>query len=246
VTNTGSGSQVDFYTTQDGGQTWTSSASITLAQPLAPGTAPALSLLDGSSWMMINEDSQQVLHSENGVQTSRPAPAGALPGQITALDMVTSGVGWAQTAAGNCQPASGAPGALACTSAAGLAKTSDGGQTWMPLSLPQLPGGATLQSNTPAVTGQGWDTCDMPDPTRMQLWMDYSPYRVWNLYIGGSSMATCGNLTANYINQLSLQGWKFIPTWVGPQAPCWIYGSSMSLDPATARLQGINQANQTR
>jgi len=77
----------------------------------------------------------------------------------------------------------------------------------------------------------------------MQDWITNSPYRVWNLYMGGSSRANCGALTAWYIAQLAEQGWRFIPTWVGPQAACSGFLSRMSYDPATAYTQGVAEAN---
>jgi uncharacterized repeat protein (TIGR01451 family) len=79
----------------------------------------------------------------------------------------------------------------------------------------------------------------------MQNWITNSPYGAVNLYIGGSCRS-CPNsaLTASYVSQLSQQGWKFIPTWVGPQSAGW-GGScgSISNDPATAYNQGVSEAN---
>ena len=39
------------------------------------------------------------------------------------------------------------------------------------------------------------------------------------------------------------QGWRLIPTWVGPQAPCTSFGKKFSLTPATARRQGLAEAD---
>ena len=76
--------------------------------------------------------------------------------------------------------------------------------------------------DTTAYVGQGFDTCEIPSESQMQTWWNNSPYSAVNLYIGGSVRA-CGNaaLDAEYLTKLYNQGWKFIPTWVGPQAPCW-------------------------
>ncbi len=236
ATSASSGAQIDFYATDDGGQTWQFSTSAPLDEPLAPGVNPALSILDGRDWVMLAPGRQEVLHSENGLQTTLAAP-GALPGAITGLDMVTHAAGWASFAVGDCQPGP------ACSLAAGLLRTADGGQTWQLLTLPQPVDNPSQMDNPQFITGQGWDTCDIPSPSQMQAWMDHSPYRIWNLYIGGSSLADCGTLTAAYISQLAGQGWKFIPTWVGPQAPCWGINSRMSYDPATAYNQGTDEAN---
>ncbi len=43
----------------------------------------------------------------------------------------------------------------------------------------------------------------------------------------------------DFIESLSIQGWKFIPTWVGPQAACTNYIiAPMSYNPTTAYNQG--------
>ena len=103
----------------------------------------------------------------------------------------------------------------------------------------------SLSSQTEIFVGQGFDKCEIPTLSQMQNWITNSPYGVVNLYIGGSCRS-CSNsaLTASYVSQLSQQGWKFIPTWVGPQSACW-GGScgSISNDPATAYNQGISEAN---
>lgn len=104
----------------------------------------------------------------------------------------------------------------------------------------------TVQPNTPIppdtqteiFVGQGFDKCEIPTLSQMQNWITNSPYRAVNLYIGGSTRS-CDNptLTASYVSQLGQQGWKFIPTWAGPQA------AGISNDPITAYNQGISEAN---
>ena len=39
------------------------------------------------------------------------------------------------------------------------------------------------------------------------------------------------------------QGWRLIPTWVGPQAPCTNYIRRISADPVEARLDGVAEAD---
>jgi regulation of enolase protein 1 (concanavalin A-like superfamily) len=89
-------------------------------------------------------------------------------------------------------------------------------------------------------TGQGFDKCEIPTLSQLQIWITNSPYKVVNLYIGGSRRS-CANsaLTSSYVTQLSQQGWKFIPTWVGPQCR---YGD-ISSDLTTAYNQGVAEAN---
>jgi hypothetical protein len=81
---------------------------------------------------------------------------------------------------------------------------------------------------------------------QLQTWIASSPYDAVNLYIGGSCRA-CSNtgLTAEFLTQASQQGWRFIPTWVGPQSACWGGGCSsrISNDPSIAYNQGASEAD---
>jgi hypothetical protein len=100
--------------------------------------------------------------------------------------------------------------------------------------------------DTTAYAGQGFDACEIPTLPQMQAWWNSSPYSAVNVYIGGS-MRACANsaLSASYISTLYAQGWRFIPTWVGLQAPCWstnpdyVFSSTESV----AYTQGVNEAN---
>ncbi len=102
-----------------------------------------------------------------------------------------------------------------------------------------------LPPRTELFIGQGFDTCEIPSLAALQTWFLASPYRAVNLYIGGSGRF-CENkkLNAELVSQLGQIGWKFIPTWVGPQAPCYTGNKPlMSDDPATAHAQGIAEAS---
>lgn len=102
---------------------------------------------------------------------------------------------------------------------------------------------AAAQSYIMAVTGQGFDTCGIPTLSALNKWWWFSPYSAVNLYIGGSARA-CSNsaLTSSYTSQIAQQGWKMIPTWVGPQAPCSGYASRINYDTGIAYSQGISEA----
>jgi photosystem II stability/assembly factor-like uncharacterized protein len=93
-------------------------------------------------------------------------------------------------------------------------------------------------------TNQGFDKCTVPTISQMQTWWVESPYWAVNMYIGGISRA-CDqpNLTPYWINAVSQQGWTFIPTWVGPQAPCSSFRHRISSDPDTAYLEGKDEAD---
>ena len=97
---------------------------------------------------------------------------------------------------------------------------------------------------------QGFDKCNIPYGSKtesinqMQTWWNLSPYYSINLYMGGiSRYCTNSELDAVWVNQVAKQGWSFIPTWVGPQAPCSNYKYRISSSPTTAYQQGLGEAN---
>jgi hypothetical protein len=91
---------------------------------------------------------------------------------------------------------------------------------------------------------QGFDRCNIPSISDMQTWWYKSPYYSINLYIGGS-LSHCSNqdLNALWVQEVAKQGWTFIPTWVGPQAPCSKYRYRISYDPQISYLQGQAEAD---
>lgn len=91
---------------------------------------------------------------------------------------------------------------------------------------------------------QGFDKCGLPEPWKMQAWMNHSPYRVFNLYIGGNNFACWRNpLDAIWVRNAADMGWTFIQTWVGPQAPCTSYNNTMSWDKNIAYNEGRKEAD---
>jgi len=154
---------------------------------------------------------------------------------------------------------------LTCENKYLLLSSQDGGENWV---IGSLPSGAlsaeeiiiqegTFQKITDddqqnnaiqsvqSFFGQGFDACKIPSLSKLQTWYNGSPYKAVNLYIGGVSRA-CDNtaLNAAYVQQMFNQGWRFIPTWVGPQAPCTGFVNRFSYDAATAYAQGVDNANQ--
>ncbi|MFQ5616492.1 MAG: glycoside hydrolase domain-containing protein [Anaerolineales bacterium] len=91
---------------------------------------------------------------------------------------------------------------------------------------------------------QGFDKCNIATLPQLETWWLNSPYKEVNIYIGGSSRG-CSNtgLNASWVKTASNQGWNFIPTWVGPQAPCTSYSSRFSWNVNTAYEQGRNDAD---
>jgi hypothetical protein len=93
-------------------------------------------------------------------------------------------------------------------------------------------------------TGQGFDKCEIASASQLAQWAAYSPYRAVNLYVGGVQRG-CRNsgLTAALLTELSAQGWRFIPTWVGPQASCTDFAYRMSANAAAAYYEGRAEAD---
>lgn len=81
-----------------------------------------------------------------------------------------------------------------------------------------------------------FDTCSAPSLPAMRAW--YPAYAAVGVYIGGANYGcSYGNLSASWISAVASLGWKTIPTYVGPQAPCWGY-SGAKIDPRLAATQG--------
>jgi len=268
VLSKGERSEVLFYATDDGGDSWRLAQVVPLDEELPAGSPLPLSLLDATRWSLVLPAKGRVLSQDQGGEVHSTTSYDRGAAGIVALDMAAkdmaakdmaakpgdSGqVGWARYAAGDCAITADGP---RCTQETRLLRTEDGGRTWSILSLPTKgvePAAARAQAAaelagastdlTQAIVGQAFDSCTLPSVSQMRNWFLNSPYRTWNLYIGGSSMANCGTLTAAHIAQLAQQGWRLIPTWVGPQAACTTFSTRMSADPATAYAQGVAEAN---
>ncbi len=251
VVKQGTTSQVDAYMTEDGGATWQLSASVPVNREVNSGKEIPLSAQKNRHWTVVVPHGQKTLRSSPGKSVDSLSNAGPGSDAIDQLDMATDTTGWATTSAGNCSGTSSFdllnpdPIGITCTSQVNLLLTEDGGATWQALPLPLSGAKAMLSSGykSELYAGQGFDSCSMPTTTLMQDWAANSPYRVWNLYIGGSSRAGCGTLTSSYVQQLASMGWRFIPTWVGPQAACTSFSTRMSYDANTAYAQGRQEAD---
>ncbi len=93
------------------------------------------------------------------------------------------------------------------------------------------------------IQGQGFDACYLPSLSKMQTWWNASPYSFFGLYLGGIHFASfCTKADASWVQAAHAQGWSFIPTWVGPQAPCSGYKHVISYDLAVAYQQGRYEA----
>ena len=91
-------------------------------------------------------------------------------------------------------------------------------------------------------TGLGFDACTAPTVATMTAWLN-SPFRVAGTYLGGVNWAcSYGNFTQSWVSQVAAQGWRFIPIWVGPQAPCSTIPGAVLINPAQAAAEGKSEA----
>jgi len=82
----------------------------------------------------------------------------------------------------------------------------------------------------------GFDSCTTPSLPTMRVWRQ--DYAAIGVYIGGANDACAyGNLSAAWFNSAAGLGWGMLPTYVGPQAPCWGY-SGTTIDPSQAVAEG--------
>ncbi len=104
-------------------------------------------------------------------------------------------------------------------------------------------GAAPTTPASAAYTGLGFDACAAPAAATMNAWLS-SPYRAVGIYVGGVNRGCSQpNLTSAWVGAVAAAGWKFIPTYVGLQAPGSSCGSCSEIDPDHAASQGKAEAN---
>src|SRR5688572_12041201 len=260
MTNQGAENALKVYTLQNSSANWSLTDQVKM--DVQPGMI-ALSILDVQNFVAVIPGTKSILRmiDRNLVQLEN---TDGLSTSIVELDMVSLDIGWAKWIDSRCVTGTLSDvgtASVSCSSSTRLLQTTDGGVTWRKVDLPivhvnrassdsasianSMTSSAVANGeNTMTVIGQGFDRCEIPTLSQMQTWSVHSPYESVNLYIGGVNR-TCSNhaLTSSYLFQLYQQGWKFFPTWVGPQAPCTGYLSRMSSDVNTAFQQGVDQAN---
>jgi hypothetical protein len=107
-----------------------------------------------------------------------------------------------------------------------------------PATTPVFPGGASATR----LSGYAFDTCDAPSIATMRAWTA-SPYRGVAVYIGGPNR-TCAqrNLNSSWVSQVSTQGWRVIPIYMGRQAPCTMRPDSDEFTASNAASWGTMEA----
>ena len=82
----------------------------------------------------------------------------------------------------------------------------------------------------------GFDACTAPTLATMRVWR--RQYTAVGVYIGGANSACAyGNLSAAWFRSAAAMGWGMLPTYVGPQAPCWGYQGTV-INPGKAAAEG--------
>jgi len=89
-----------------------------------------------------------------------------------------------------------------------------------------------------------FDTCTAQSQSTMDAWLS-SPFKAVGIYTSGVNRACSQNLlTPEWVNTQYTNGWQFIVIHHGLEAPCNPrYDEVFSTDPATARQQGVDEAN---
>jgi len=175
------------------------------------------------------------------------------------LSFINQNQGWAMFVGGDCDDEQER---IVCEKIRALYKTSDGGKTWQPITLPDksvrevnnyiydVPQESHNQLFTGKVeyfSGHAFDACDIPTLSQLSKWFSNSPYGGVNMYIGGISRF-CKNerLNKDYINEIGNQGWRLIPTWAGHQPPCGNYKKPFPYDVDQAYAYGVQNADQAK
>jgi Domain of unknown function (DUF1906) len=82
----------------------------------------------------------------------------------------------------------------------------------------------------------GFDACTAPTLATMRVWR--KRYAAVGVYVGGANSACpYGNLSKTWFKSAAAMGWGMLPTYVGPQAPCWGYLGTL-INPAKAAAEG--------
>jgi hypothetical protein len=240
------------FVTGDGGLTWQRARSLALpagdyGEPVAValranGSAAALAL--GTSVVLDTAGGRRALSMTS--RSARATPDGAVP-SVQALSIGDDGQGWALVAEGRC----GEGGCRQTTRLVAFDGSSGSrgvaadllSRAWS-YGPSRVRPGASSTAGLTISQDKGFDKCAAASTAQMQTWRTSSPYRDANIYHGGIARGCSQpNLSASWVKTVFQQGWRLIPTWVGPQAPCSGFGSRFSADAATARGQGLAEAD---
>jgi hypothetical protein len=111
--------------------------------------------------------------------------------------------------------------------------------SWPAEVIQSAPTPAPVGSRKAGVPLLGFDTCAMPSIRALKTWRN--DYAAIGVYIGGVNNVCYDGLSASWIRSAAALGWSLLPTYVGPQAPCYGPGITV-ITPAKAIGEGDQAA----
>lgn len=250
ITLRGDSPRVLAFVTRDGGGSWWPAASTELPPgdydepvPIALGEAGRVLALAGQGVVAFAKGAALQAHPLAPRDGGKPLSEGATAVSVRTLALSDDGATWALVAEGGCEGG-------VCRQVTRLVPVDRSGgpeedllvrvQEW-----PQLEKISEEASDGAVISlDYGFDKCAAGTTAQMQTWWDHSPYKDANIYFGGAARACSQvNLTASWVATVFDQGWRLIPTWVGPQAPCTRFIRRFNSDPAEARTDALAEAD---
>jgi photosystem II stability/assembly factor-like uncharacterized protein len=243
---------IRIFRSIDQGATWEAFRTIeleggTTESFMTSGTPDRIFVAAGSDLIIFDLITHQVDHIWNSVSE-----------KITSLHMISSGIGWAITNEYICETPN-FPGS--CSNLRELVYTDNNGKNWTKRITPLVqsfsadtitpgeiaPDAIALLPRTSFLKGQGFDKCEISSLSNLQAWKTNGPFSAVNLYIGGvtrgcANVNLSGATAKSFVEALSIQGWKFIPTWVGHQAACTGFSYTMPYNLSLAEQLGRDNA----
>jgi hypothetical protein len=106
----------------------------------------------------------------------------------------------------------------------------------------EIPAGVTLMAER-----EGFDSCESYPDEAMNTWAEKSPFSYVGTYLGGRN-TPCETskewVQKRYAAHGKVQGWDFLPLWVGRQSPCSGPGlSQFSKELSVARSQAAEEVD---
>jgi hypothetical protein len=253
VTLRGDAPRLLTFVTRDGGQRWLPVVSQALPArdysepvPAALGATGQIRALGSDGSVTLATDAVPRTLALTPRERSRRArtPSGSVSAQAISLN--EEGSGWVLVSEGDCEEGV----CRQVTRLEAIEPSSEGMEAAENLLVRtaedvQLALASDLTSSGSVISfDKGFDQCAAGTTAQMQTWKSSSPYKDANIYYGGAARACAQvNLNANWVSTVFQQGWRLIPTWVGPQAPCTRFGTQFSSNPTTARSQGQDEAD---
>ncbi|MEU4360477.1 glycoside hydrolase domain-containing protein [Promicromonospora sp. NPDC023987] len=108
---------------------------------------------------------------------------------------------------------------------------------------PETPVAYPSGSTATRADSLGFDTCTAPSLTALKAWKGTSPYQVVNVYFGGNNRG-CEqpNLTAAWVRDANIAGWKLLPTYFGYQPYCMLGSKTNRYTADNATSRGTSDA----